>query len=59
MKMPDSEYNNYMKMIQNWSSSKEALQKLYDEIYYKYDDSKEMLYRLDKYQTKWTMNTHQ
>jgi len=45
-------------MIRSWSGSKEALQRLYDEIYYKYDDGREMIRRLDQYQSKWTMNLH-
>lgn len=58
MKMPDREYNEIMHMIRSWSGSKEALQRLYDDIYYKYDDGREMLRRLDQYQSKWTMNLH-
>lgn len=59
MRMPDSEYNRVYKVVRDWSGSKEGLQKLYDEIYYEYDDGADMLYRIDKYQTKWTMNLHQ
>ena len=58
MKMPDREYNEVMKLIRSWSGTKEALQRLYDEIYYKYDDGREMIRRLDSYQSKWTMNLH-
>ena len=58
MKMPDREYNEIMYMIRSWSGSKEALQRLYDEIYYNYDDGREMIRRLDQYQSKWTMNLH-
>ncbi len=59
MRMPDSEYNRVYKVVRDWTGSKEGLQKLYDEIYYEYDDGADMLYRIDKYQTKWTMNLHQ
>jgi len=59
MRMPDAEYNRLYKVVRDWTGSKEGLQKLYDEIYYEYDDGADMLYRIDKYQTKWTMNTHQ
>lgn len=58
MKMPDNEYNSMMRLIKEWTGTKEQLQKMYDEIYYKYDDGAEMLRRLDKYQSKWTMNLH-
>ena len=58
MRMPDAEYNRVMRMIKDWNLSKEALQKLYDEIYYSYDDGSDMLRRLDTYQSKWTMNLH-
>lgn len=58
MKMPDKEYNETMHMIRSWSGSKEALQRLYDDIYYKYDDGREMIRRLDQYQSKWTMDLH-
>jgi len=58
MRMPDAEYNRVMRVIKDWSLSKEALQKLYDEIYYSYDDGSDMLRRLDCYQSKWTMNLH-
>ena len=59
MRMPDSEYNTIMREIKDgrWNN-KEALQRLYDEIYYKYDDGAEMIKRLDSYQSKWTMNLH-
>ena len=58
MRMPDREYNEVMRLIRSWSGSKESLQRLYDEIYYKYDDGREMIRRLDTYQSKWTMNLH-
>ena len=58
MKMPDKEYNEIMYRIRSWNGSKEALQRLYDDIYYKYDDGREMIRRLDQYQSKWTMNLH-
>ena len=59
MKMPASEYNDLIKVIRDWKGDKESLQRLYDDIYYKYEDAKDNLYYLDKYQTKWTMNLHQ
>lgn len=59
MRMPDREYNDTMRMIKDWRGTKEELQAVYDRIYANYDDAKEMLYRLDKYQSKWTMNLHQ
>jgi len=58
MNMPSAKYNELIKVISNWSGDKDALQKLYDEIYYNYDDGSEMLRRLDVYQSKWTMNLH-
>ena len=58
MNMPSSEYNELIKRIRDWNGSKEGLQRLYDDIYYKYDDGKEIIRRLDSYQSKWTMNLH-
>ena len=58
MRMPDNVYNDLLHKIKEWRGSKEELQRLYDEIYYKYDDGADMLRRLDKYQSKWTMNLH-
>ncbi len=59
MKMPASEYNDFYKVVRDWSGSKEALQKLYDEVYYKYDDGAEILRRVDSmYQRRWTMDLH-
>lgn len=59
MKMPASEYNDFYKVVRDWSGSKEALQRLYDEVYYKYDDGAEILRRVDSmYQRKWTMDLH-
>ena len=59
MKMPDSVYNEYLNMIRDYNGTKEYLQSIYDSIYAKYDDGSDMLYRLDKYQSKWVMNLHQ
>lgn len=59
MRMPDREYNEVLRRIKDWRGTKEELQALYDRIYDSYDDGKEMLYRLDKYQSKWTMNLYQ
>ena len=57
--MPASEYNDFYKVVRDWSGSKEALQKLYDEVYYKYDDGAEILRRVDSmYQRRWTMDLH-
>lgn len=59
MKMPASEYNDFYKIVRDWSGSKEALQRLYDEVYYKYDDGAEILRRVDSmYQRRWTMDLH-
>lgn len=58
MNMPSSEYNELIRRIRDWNGSKEGLQRLYDDIYYKYDDGKEIIRRLDSYQSKWTMNLH-
>lgn len=59
MKMPASKYNDFYKVVRDWSGSKEALQKLYDEVYYKYDDGAEILRRVDSmYQRRWTMDLH-
>ena len=58
MNMPSSEYNELYKRVRDWSGSKEGLQRLYDDIYYKYDDGKEIIRRLDSYQSKWTMDLH-
>lgn len=58
MRMPDSEYNNYLHIIRDYTGSKEALQAMYDEICMKYDDGKDLLYRLDQYQSKYVMNLH-
>lgn len=58
MNMPSSEYNRLIDVVRNWSGTKEGLQKLYDEIYYSYDDGRDMIRRLDSYQSKWTMDLH-
>ena len=58
MNMPSGEYNRVYRLIRDWFGSKEALQALYDEIFRKYDDGREMIRRLDSYQSKWTMNLH-
>ena len=58
MNMPASEYNEICKMVRNWTGTKEQLQALYDSIYARYDDGSEMLRRIDKYQSEWTMNLH-
>lgn len=59
MRMPDREYNETMHKIKDWRGTKEQLQALYDRIYENYEDAREVLYRLDKYQSKWTMNLYQ
>lgn len=58
MKMPDSEYNSLKQLISNWNGTKEELQMIYDRIAWTYDDGPEMLRRLDKCQSKWSMNLH-
>ena len=59
MKMPASVYNDFYKVVRDWSGNKEALQRLYDEVYYKYDDGAEILRRVvSMYQRKWTMDIH-
>ena len=58
MKMPDSEYNSLKQLISDWSGTKEELQMIYDKVAWTYDDGSEMLRRLDKYQSKWSMNLH-
>lgn len=58
MKMPDSEYNSLKQLISNWNGTKEELQMIYDRIAWTYDDGPEMLRRLDKCQSGWSMNLH-
>lgn len=58
MRMSTREYENYRELISNWRGSKEGLQRIYDEIYYRYDDGREMIRRLDCYQRQYTMNLH-
>ena len=58
MKMPDSEYNSLKQLISNWKGTKEELQMIYDRIAWTYDDGPEMLRRLDKCQSRWSMNLH-
>lgn len=58
MKMPDSEYNSLKQLISNWNGTKEELQMIYDKIAWTYDDGPEMLRRLDKCQSRWSMNLH-
>ena len=58
MKMPDSEYNSLKQLISNWNGTKEELQMIYDRSAWTYDDGPEMLRRLDKCQSRWSMNLH-
>lgn len=58
MKMPDSEYNSLKQLISNWNGTKEELQMIYDRIAWTYDDGPEMLRRLGKCQSRWSMNLH-
>ena len=58
MKMPNDEYVDAKKIVYDWPYDKEALQRFYDDIYYKYEDGHECLVEIDKQQTKWTMNLH-
>lgn len=58
MRMPSRDYDDYRELISNWRGDKSGLQRVYDEIFYKYDDGREMLRRLDSYQHSWTMDLH-
>ena len=58
MRMPSRYYDDYRELISNWRGDKNGLQRVYDEIFYKYDDGREMLRRLDSYQHSWTMDLH-
>lgn len=60
MNMPSSEYNDFYRVVADWSGSKEALQRLYDEIARKYDDGHEILERVESlHQRRFSgMNTH-
>ncbi len=58
MKMPSDEYQKYKNLVADWSYGKDDLQRVYDEIFYKYEDAHECLKEIDKQQTKWTMNLH-
>ena len=58
MNMPSSKYNEFYKIVRDWEGSKEGLQRLYDEVYYEYDDGREMLRRVDPYQSKYRMDLH-
>ena len=58
MKMPDSEYNSLKRLISDWKGTKEELQMIYDKVAWTYDDGPEMLRRLDKNQSKWSMDLH-
>jgi len=60
MNMPSSEYNEFWRIVRDWSGSREELQRLYDEIARKYDDGPELLRRVDSlHQTRFSdMNLH-
>lgn len=58
MKMSTNDYYKYREIIRDWHYDKEGLQRLYDEIFYKYEDGAEMLRDLDKYNSHWTMDLH-
>lgn len=58
MKMSSRDYDNYKDLISNWRGDKNGLQRVYDEIFHRYDDGREMLQRLDTYQRNWTMDLH-
>ena len=58
MNMPSREYSEVCERVRDWKGTKEQLQRLYDEIFEKYDDGREMLRRIDTYQHQWTMNLH-
>ena len=58
MNMPSDEYNRMIDLVRNWNGTQEGLQKIYDDIYYSYDDGRDMIRRLDSYQSKWVMDLH-
>ena len=58
MKMPDSEYNSLKRLISDWKGTKEEHQMICDKVAWIYDDGPEMLRRLDKNQSKWSMDLH-
>ena len=60
-KMTQSEYNSYKALVESIArnGSKEQLQRLYDEIYLKYDDGSWCCRMLDGYQSRWSVDTHQ
>ncbi len=58
MNMPSDKYNEFYRIVRDWNGTKEGLQKLYDEVYYSYDDGAEMIRRADAYQSKWSMDLH-
>lgn len=60
MNMPGSDYNEFYRIVRDWTGSREELQRLYDEVYRKYDDGHEILVRVDSmYQRKFSgMNLH-
>ncbi len=58
MKMPNDEYEKYKKLVSGWSGGKDDLQRVYDEIFYKYEDAHDCLVEIDKQQSKWTMDLH-
>jgi len=55
MNMPSSEYNEFRRIALDWRDSREALQRLHDEIARKYDDGSELLRRVDSlHQTRFS-----
>ncbi len=58
MKMPNDEYEKYKRLVSDWSGDKEDLQRVYDEIFYRYEDAHEVLRDIDKCQSKWVMDLH-
>jgi hypothetical protein len=58
MKMTNDQYVSYKHRVRDWKGTKEGLQRLYDEIYYTFEDAPEWLPEIDKQQTSWVMNLH-
>ena len=60
MRMTASEYNDFYRVVRDWSGSKVDLQRLYDKVAEKYDDGHEILERVESlHQHRFCdMNTH-
>ena len=60
-KMTNREFEELKDEIRHWEErggNKVTLQKKYDEIVRKYEDGRECLELLDKYNPKWPMDLH-